>query len=66
MSFLLLSSGFFLGWSLGANDGGNIFGPAISTRMLKFKIAALIAAFFIIIGAVFQGGGATQTLSNLG
>ena len=66
MGFLLLSSGFFLGWSLGANDGGNVFGPAVSTRMLKFKYAAIIASIFIILGAVFQGAGATQTLSNLG
>ena len=66
MSFLLLSSGFFLGWSLGANDGGNIFGPAISTRMLKFRIAAIIASIFVILGATFQGGGASQTLSSLG
>ena len=66
MSFLLLSSGFFLGWSLGANDGGNIFGPAVATRMLKFKLAAMIASIFIILGAVLQGGGASQTLSSLG
>ncbi|MCL2063965.1 MAG: anion permease [Candidatus Cloacimonetes bacterium] len=66
MSFLLLSSGFFLGWSLGANDGGNIFGPAVTTRMLKFKTAAIIASVFIILGSVFQGSGAVQTLSSLG
>jgi len=66
MNFLLLLSGFFLGWSLGANDGGNIFGPAVSTRMLKFPTAAIIASVFIILGAVLQGGGATQTLSALG
>ena len=66
MSFLLLSSGFFLGWSLGANDGGNIFGPAVTTRMLKFKVAAIIAAIFVLLGALYQGGGATQTLSALG
>ncbi len=66
MGFILLSSGFFLGWSLGANDGGNIFGTAVSTRMLKFKYAAIIASIFIILGAVFQGTGATQTLSSLG
>jgi len=66
MNILLLSSGFFLGWSLGANDGGNIFGPAVGTRMLRFKFAAILASIFIVIGAVFQGGGATQTLSSLG
>ena len=66
MSYLLLSSGFFLGWSLGANDGGNIFGPAVSTRMMKFKFATIIASVFVILGAVFQGGGTSQTLASLG
>lgn len=66
MNLFLLSSGFFLGWSLGANDGGNIFGTAVSTRMLKFRFAAIISSIFIILGAVFQGSGATQTLSSLG
>ena len=66
MNFFLLSSGFFLGWSLGANDGGNIFGPAVSTRMLKFRTAAIIASIFIILGAVLQGSGVSQTLSSLG
>jgi len=66
VNILLLSSGFFLGWSLGANDGGNIFGPAVGTRMLRFKFAAIVASIFIVIGAVLQGGGATQTLSSLG
>jgi PiT family inorganic phosphate transporter len=66
MAFLLLSSGFFLGWSLGANDGGNIFGTAVTTRMLRFNFAAVIASIFVILGAVFQGTGATQTISSLG
>ncbi|MCB5268096.1 MAG: inorganic phosphate transporter, partial [Candidatus Cloacimonetes bacterium] len=44
MIFIYLLSGLFLGWSLGANDTGNIFGAAVETRMLKFKKAALIAS----------------------
>lgn len=67
LSFLLfLSSGLFLGWSLGANDGATIFGTAVGSRMLKFKNAAIIASAFIIIGAVISGGGAASTLNNLG
>ncbi len=37
-----LSSGLFLGWSLGANDASNIFGTAVSSRMIKFTTAAAI------------------------
>ncbi len=67
LSFLLfLSSGLFLGWSLGANDGATIFGTAVGSKMLKFKNAAIIASVFIIIGAVLSGSGAASTLNNLG
>jgi len=61
-----LSSGLFLGWSLGANDAANIFGTAVGTRMLKFKTAAIVASIFVIIGAVVQGAGANHTLGKLG
>lgn len=61
-----LSSGLFLGWSLGANDAANIFGTAVGTRMLKFKTAAIVGSIFVIIGAVVQGAGANHTLGKLG
>ncbi len=61
-----LSSGLFLGWSLGANDAANIFGTAVGTRMLRFKTAAIVASIFVILGAVIQGAGASHTLGKLG
>jgi PiT family inorganic phosphate transporter len=66
MIFIYLISGLFLGWSLGANDTGNIFGAAVETRMLRFKKAALIAAIFISLGAILEGSGPSQTLGRLG
>ena len=66
MIWFYLLSGLFLGWSLGANDAANIFGTAVGTRMIKFKVAALIASIFVILGAVFSGQGTTETLEQLG
>jgi PiT family inorganic phosphate transporter len=66
MVWFYLLSGLFLGWSLGANDTANIFGTAVGTRMIKFRIAALIASIFVILGAVFSGQGTTETLEQLG
>ncbi len=60
-----ITSGLFLGWSLGANDAANVFGSAVGSRMLSFKKAAAIASIFVIIGAVVQGRGAANTLSDL-
>jgi inorganic phosphate transporter, PiT family len=67
MLFLvLLSSGLLLGWSLGTNDAANIFGTAVGSRMISFMRAAWIASIFVILGAVFQGRGASETLTSLG
>lgn len=61
-----LSSGLFLGWSLGANDASNLFGTAIGSKMVKFRTAAIIASIFVILGAVYGGQGGTETLGALG
>lgn len=61
-----LTSGLFLGWSLGANDAANVFGTAVGTRMVRFTTAALICSVFVILGAVISGAGASHTLGKLG
>ncbi len=66
LTLFFLSSGLFLGWSLGANDAANIFGTAVGSRMIKFRTAAIIASIFVLFGAVLQGSGTTKTLSQLG
>ncbi len=63
---LFLTSGLFLGWSLGANDAANVFGTAVGTRMVRFTTAALICSIFVILGAVISGAGAAHTLGKLG
>ena len=64
--FIFLSSGLFLGWSLGASDASNIFGTAVGTKMVKFRTAAIISSIFIVLGAVYAGAGASETLGELG
>jgi len=66
MFFFFLSSGLFLGWSLGANDAANIFGSAVGSKMIKFSVAVAVASIFVILGAVLQGSGASLTLGKLG
>jgi phosphate/sulfate permease len=66
MILFFLTSGLFLGWSLGANDASNVFGTAVGSKMLSFRKAAIIASVAVILGAVIQGAGASQTLGKLG
>ena len=66
MMLLFLSSGLFLGWSLGANDAANVFGSAVGSRMVSFRKAAILCSLFVIAGAVIQGAGASETLNSLG
>lgn len=66
MILFFLTSGLFLGWSLGANDASNVFGSAVGSKMVTFRKAAIIASVFVILGAVIQGAGASQTLGKLG
>ncbi|MFP4011208.1 MAG: inorganic phosphate transporter [Spirochaetaceae bacterium] len=65
-TLFFLSSGLFLGWSLGANDAANVFGTAVGTRMVRFRIAAIVASGFVVVGAVASGSGASETLGRLG
>lgn len=66
MILAFLSSGLFLGWSLGANDASNVFGTAVATKMIRFKTAAAICGVFVILGAAVSGAGASHTLEKLG
>jgi inorganic phosphate transporter, PiT family len=66
MILFFLTSGLFLGWSLGANDASHIFGSAVGSKMVSFRKAAIIASVSFIAGAVIQGSGTSHTLDKLG
>jgi PiT family inorganic phosphate transporter len=62
---LSLLGGIFLGWSLGANDAANAFGPAVTSRMLKYWSAAVVAAVFVLLGALAEGQAPIETLKSI-
>ena len=66
MLLLFLSSGLFLGWTLGGKDASNLFGYAVSSKMVNFIKLSVFASFFIILGAVWQGDATSETIANLG
>lgn len=57
--------GLFLGWGLGANDSANVFGTAVSSRMVKYSTAIILSAIFIMLGAVIEGERGMHTISEL-
>ncbi|MFQ5601244.1 MAG: anion permease [Candidatus Krumholzibacteriia bacterium] len=56
----------FLGWALGANDAANVFGPAVSTRAVRYHVAVLIAATLVMMGAWLGGRRAMESVGALG
>ncbi len=60
-----LAGSVFLGWALGANDAANVFGTAVTSRMVKFYQAAILASVFVIVGALLEGAAGMETLSGL-
>jgi len=62
---LHLLGGIYLGWSLGANDAANVFGTAVSSKMIRFMTAALLCSAFVILGAVLEGQAGMQTIGAL-
>ena len=51
----MLGAGIFMGWSLGANDAANLFGPMVGSGAVRFWTAAWLASIFVVIGALAIG-----------
>jgi len=49
----------------GKNSGQNAFGSAVSSRMIKFWTAAVLASIFVVLGALLEGQAGIETLQSL-
>lgn len=54
--------GFYMAWSIGANDVANSMATAVGAKAITFKQAVIIAGVLNIVGAVFVGGHVTDTV----
>ena len=50
---LLLLAGFYMAWSIGANDVANAMGTSVGSGALSLKTAVFIAAILEFSGAFF-------------
>lgn len=61
---LAICLGFYVAWTIGANDVANAVGTSVGSGALTLKQAVLIAAVFEFLGAFFLGGGVSETLES--
>ncbi|MBM4346712.1 MAG: hypothetical protein FJ107_01120 [Deltaproteobacteria bacterium] len=60
-----ISSGIFMGWSLGSNDSANIFGTGVGAKIIRYRTAIILISVFVILGALLEGEKCFATLGEL-
>jgi len=56
--------GFYMAWSIGANDVANAMGTSVGSGALTLKQAVVVAAFMEFAGAVLVGAHVSETVRN--
>ena len=56
--------GFYMAWSIGANDVANSMASAVGAKAITFKLAVLIAAVLNVAGAVLVGPHVVETVKG--
>jgi len=68
MSFVLILlvvfSGLFVGWNIGANDSANCIGPSLGAGLIRYRFGILLVAIFAFAGAILQGDGVVETVGT--
>lgn len=61
---LILISGLYMAWSIGANDVANAMGTSVGSGALRLKQAIVIAAVLEFCGAFFFGSHVSETIQS--
>jgi len=64
MVFKFLPS-LYLGWGLGSNDAANVFGPQVNSGTIRYRNAVILAAIFIVVGAILEGRRGLSTVGGI-
>lgn len=61
---LIIGSGFYMAWNIGANDVANAMGTSVGSGALTLKQAIFIAAILEFSGAFFLGSHVSETMQS--
>lgn len=61
---LIIVSGFYMAWNIGANDVANAMGTSVGSGALTLKQAILIASVLEFCGAFFLGSHVSETMQS--
>lgn len=61
---LVILSGLYMAWSMGANDVANAMGTSVGSGALRLRQAVIIAAVLEFSGAYFFGSYVSETIQN--
>ncbi len=59
---IAIVAGFYMAWTIGANDVANAMGTSVGSGALTLKQAVIVAAFFEFAGAFLVGSHVTDTI----
>lgn len=59
---IVIGSGFYMAWSVGANDVANAMGTSVGSGALTVKQAVIVAAVMEFAGAFLVGGHVSETI----
>jgi len=64
LAALITVAGLYVGGNIGANDAANCIGPAVGARLVRYRMAMVMVAMFVILGALLQGGEVMRTVGK--
>ena len=62
LMIIVIAAGFYMAWSVGANDVANAMGTSVGSGALTVKRAVIVAAFLEFAGAFFVGTHVSETI----
>jgi len=61
---ILLGTGAYVGWNIGANDTANCVGTTVGCGLISYKRAVILVSVFVIFGAMMDGGHVMKTVGK--